>query len=118
MTLTPAQRALLIEATDWRRTTAAPASPQAAKPAVQLRTLEIEKLKFEIAWLRRVQFGHSSEWLIRQIEQLELRLEELEAGDAEAIAEDQPLPIHEGNRPKRKECRPGRCRSRQDPTEA
>src|SRR5437763_14620272 len=78
---------------------------QAAKLAVQLRTLEIEKLKFQIAKLRRMQFGRSSERLTRQIEQLELRLEELEAGEAEEIskaaAEDRPLPIHEGTRPKR-----------------
>ena len=79
---------------------------QAAKLAVQLRTLEIEKLKFQIAKLRRMQFGRSSERLTRQIEQLELRLEELEAGEAEEITkaatEDRPLPIREGDRPKRK----------------
>src|SRR5262249_61504272 len=79
---------------------------QAAKLAVQLRTLEIEKLKLQIAKLRRMQFGRSSERLARHIEQLELRLEELEAGEAEEIskaaAEDQPLPIREGDRPKRK----------------
>ena len=57
---------------------------EAAKLAVQLRTLEIEKLKFQIAKLRRMQFGRSSERLTRQIEQLELRLEELEAGEAQA----------------------------------
>jgi hypothetical protein len=78
---------------------------QAAKLAVQLRTLEIGKLKFQIAKLRRMQFGRSSERLTRQIEQLELRLEELEASEAEEIskaaAEDRPLPIHEGTRPKR-----------------
>jgi transposase len=75
---------------------------QAAKLAVQLRTLEIEKLKFQIAKLRRMQFGRSSERLTRQIEQLELRLEELEAGEAEEITkaatEDRPLPIREGDR--------------------
>ena len=85
---------------------AATAELQAAKLAVQLRTLEIEKLKFQIAKLRRMQFGRSSERLTRQIEQLELRLEELEAGEAEEIskaaAEDRPLPIREGDRPKRK----------------
>jgi transposase len=78
---------------------------QAAKLAVQLRTLEIEKLKFQIARLRRMQFGRSSERLTRQIEQLELRLEELETGEAEEIskaaAEDQPLPLRQGTRPKR-----------------
>src|SRR4051794_6448309 len=79
---------------------------QAAKLAVQLRTLEIEKLKFPVARLQRMQFGRSEERLTRQIEQLELRLEELEAGEAEeiakAIAEDRPLPIRKRDRPKRK----------------
>lgn len=85
---------------------AASAELQAAKLAVQLRTLEIEKLKFQIAKLRRMQFGRSSVRLTGQLEQLELRLEELEAGEAEEIskaaAEDQPLPLREGVRPKRK----------------
>src|SRR5438445_8646901 len=85
---------------------AATAELQAAKLAVQLRTLEIEKLKLQIAKLRRMQFGRSSERLARHIEQLELRLEELEAGEAEEIsktaAEDQPFPIREADRPKRK----------------
>jgi transposase len=84
---------------------AATAELQAAKLAVQLRTLEIEKLKFQIAKLRRMQFGRSSERLGRRIEQLELRLEELEAGEAEAIskfaAENRPLPMREGTRPRR-----------------
>ncbi len=81
---------------------AASAELQAAKLAVQRRTREIEQLKFQIAKLRRMQFGRSSERLTRQIEQLELQLEELEAGEAEeiakAVAEDRPLPIGEGNR--------------------
>ncbi len=66
---------------------------------MQLRTLEIEKLKFQIAKLRRMQFGRSSERITRQIEQLELQLEELETGEAEeiakAVAEDRPLPVRE-----------------------
>src|ERR1700746_4152803 len=70
---------------------------QAAKLAVQLRTLEIEKLKFQIAKLRRMQFGRSSERLARQIDQLELRLQELEAGgtagDHKGAAATPPLPI-------------------------
>src|ERR1700720_2122663 len=48
----------------------------AAKLAVQLRTLEIEKLKFQIAKLRRMQFGRSSERLTRPIQQPERRLGE------------------------------------------
>ena len=73
---------------------------------VQLRTLEIEKLKFQIAKLRRMQFGRSSERITRQIEQLELQLEELETGEAEdsahAAAEDRPEPIRPRMKPKRK----------------
>ncbi len=88
---------------------AATAELQAAKLAVQRRTLEIEELKFQIAKLRRMQFGCSSERLSRQIEQLELRLEELEAGEAEEItkatAEDRPRPIREGDRPSAGRCR-------------
>ena len=77
-----------------------------AEIAVQYKTLEIEKLKFQIAKLRRMQFGRSSERITRQIEQLELRLEELETGAAEdtvkAEAADPVAPIRERNQPKRK----------------
>ena len=79
---------------------------KAAELSVQLRTLEIEKLKFQIAKLRRMQFGRSSERITRQIEQLELRLEELETGEAEdsakGVADDQPEPPRQRATPKRK----------------
>lgn len=52
----------------------------AAKAGLVTKTLEIETLKVQIARLRRQQFGRSSEKLDRQIEQLELVLEDLEAG--------------------------------------
>ncbi len=51
----------------------------AARAGLVAKTLEIEKLKFQIARLRRAQFGRSSEKIARTIEQLELMLEELEA---------------------------------------
>jgi uncharacterized protein YukE len=44
-----------------------------------VKTLEIEKLKIQLARLQRTNFGQSSERFAREIEQLELRLEELEA---------------------------------------
>ena len=47
---------------------------------------EIEHLKLLIARLRRMQFGRKSEKLDRQIEQLELRLDELQATRAENTA--------------------------------
>src|SRR3984893_18949779 len=54
------------------------------------RDVEIEHLKLLIAKLRRIQFGRSSEKRDRQIEQLELRLGELEGSrtkDAAAVKE-------------------------------
>jgi transposase len=50
---------------------------------------EIEHLKLLIARLRRVQFGRKSEKLDREIEQLELRLDELEATQAEKVVASQ-----------------------------
>lgn len=47
---------------------------------------EIEHLKLLIAKLQRLQFGRRSEKVARQIEQLELKLEELESARAEAVA--------------------------------
>jgi transposase len=47
------------------------------------RDAEIEHFKLLIAKLRRMQYGRSSEKLDRQIEQLELRLEELQTSQAE-----------------------------------
>jgi transposase len=77
---------------------------KAAELSVQIRTLEIEKLKFQIAKLRRMQFGRSSERITRQIEQLEFQLEELETGEAEdlAKAEAEDLPARQRVKPKRK----------------
>ena len=46
-------------------------------------TLEIDQLKLLIAKLRRLQFGRSSEKLAREIDQLELRLEELQTTQAQ-----------------------------------
>ena len=48
------------------------------------RESEIEHLKLLLAKLRRMQFGRKSEKLARQIEQLELRLEELQANEADS----------------------------------
>ena len=77
-----------------------------AEISVQYKTLEIEKLKFQLAKMRRMQFGRSPERIIRQIEQLELRLEERETDEAEEVAKAEAsaptLPIRERANPKRK----------------
>src|SRR5437764_1448586 len=80
---------------------------KAVERALQYKTLEIEKLKFQLAKLRRMQFGRSSERINRQIAQLELRLEELESAEAEADAKaDAPdpaaAPVRKRNKPGRK----------------
>ncbi|MEP6610018.1 MAG: IS66 family transposase [Burkholderiaceae bacterium] len=52
----------------------------------QLARLQIDKLRLELAKLRRLKFGRSSEKIAQQIEQLELLLEELEASEAQLPA--------------------------------
>jgi transposase len=56
----------------------------ATKECLQSRESEIEHLKLLIAKLQRLQFGRKSEKVERQIEQLELKLEELQANRAES----------------------------------
>jgi len=94
-----------LQATQAELTTAQ-AELRAAKTAVQINALEIEKLKFQLAKLRRMQFGRSSERITRQIEQLELKLEELETGEAQAATEaataEPPAPRPERKKPVRK----------------
>jgi len=58
------------------------AALEAAQAQLLSRDVEIEQLKLQIARLRRMQFGRSSEQLGEQISQLELRLEELESQEA------------------------------------
>jgi transposase len=53
---------------------------------IHAKTLHIEKLKMQLAVLRRARFGRSSEKLDRDIEQLELLIGELEEGAAEEEA--------------------------------
>jgi transposase len=55
------------------------------------RQAEIERLQLLIAKLRRMPFGRRSEKLDRQMEQLELRLDELQTAQAETRA-DSPSP--------------------------
>jgi transposase len=58
----------------------------AAKNGLIEKTLEAEKLKVQLAKLRREKFGASSERIERTIEQFELALEEIEAAKAETTA--------------------------------
>ncbi|MDY7548205.1 IS66 family transposase [Glaciimonas sp. CA11.2] len=66
------------------------------EPVAQLREelstrgIEIEHLKLLIAKLKRMQFGRKSEKLDHQIEQLELRLEDLQADESTVAMEELP----------------------------
>ncbi len=53
---------------------------------VHAKALLIEKLRAELAVLRRARFGRKSEKLDAQVEQLELLIDELEEGAAETLA--------------------------------
>ncbi|BCA63477.1 transposase [Sphingomonas sp. HMP9] len=61
-----------------------------ANAALAARDLLIDSLRGQIARLRRMQFGASSEKLGREVEQLELALEELEAERDAAPEEERP----------------------------
>ena len=66
--------------------------------------IEIDNLKLLVLKLQRMQFGRKSEKLDRQIEQLELRLEDLEAAphsppSAAAAPAAEPTPIKPARRP-------------------
>ena len=56
-----------------------------AKAELFHRDLLIETMRVQLARLRRMQFGASSEKLSQEIEQLELALEELEAATVEVV---------------------------------
>lgn len=59
---------------------------QALQAEVYAKTLMIEKLKAQLAVLRRARFGRSSEKIDRDIQQLELLIGDLEEGEAESQA--------------------------------
>ncbi len=63
---------------------------EAAHEELLSRDDEVEYLKLQLAKLRRMLFGRSSEKVMQQIEQLELRLEELETAKAERIHSNAP----------------------------
>jgi transposase len=80
----------------------------AARAGLLAKALEIEKLKLQIARLRRQQFGRSSEKIARTIEQLELMLEELEAQTPIPAAAADPAPDAEPSSASTKSKRSGR----------
>jgi transposase len=68
-----------------------------AYAALQAKSLEVEKLKLQLAKLRRMQFGRSSEKLQQAADQLELAIEELEARD---VVAEPDAPVNDDGAPK------------------
>ena len=96
-------------ATEREARAASEAELSAAKAGLVAKALEIEKLKLQIARLRRAQFGRSSEKIERTIDQLELMLEELEADTAAVAATpDAPAPDSEQSSPSTERKKSGR----------
>jgi len=65
---------------------------ETAEALVISQKLELEKLRFEIACLKRMKYGRSSEQLDAQITQMQLTLEDLEASLAEKPEHLRPIP--------------------------
>src|SRR6202051_516033 len=64
--------------------------------------LELEKLRFEIAYLKRMKYGRSSEQLDRELVQMQLCIEDLEASLAEKPFEVRPTPKEPPGKPARR----------------
>jgi transposase len=65
---------------------------ETAQALVIAQKLELEKLRFEIAGLKRMKFGRSSEQLDHQITQMQLTLEDLESSLAQKPEHVRPAP--------------------------
>jgi hypothetical protein len=68
---------------------------------IHTKTLYIEKLKMQLAALRRVRFGRSSEKLDRAVEQLELVIGGIEEDEAETETQPEAAPSTSGREGKR-----------------
>jgi transposase len=85
---------------------------QVLQAELYAKTLHIEKLKAQLAVLRRARFGRKSEKLDREIEQLELLIGDLEEGQAErdakteAAAADKPAKAKTSSAPARRGRQP------------
>src|SRR5579863_3127006 len=74
----------------------------AARTLVLSQKLELERLRFEIACLKRAKYGRSSEQLDAKILQMQVTLEDLEATLAETPEPLRPLPKEAPAKPVRR----------------
>ena len=81
---------------------ASSAKLEAAEALLLFQKLELEKLRFEIACLKRMKYGRSSEQLDREIIQMQLSIEDLEASLAAKPAEVRPAAKAPSEKPVRR----------------
>ena len=74
---------------------------EAAEALLLSQKLELEKLRFEIATLKRMKFGRSSEQLDQQLIQMQLTLEDLESSLAQKPEAVRPAPKEPPQKPVR-----------------
>src|SRR5579871_2310562 len=75
---------------------------EAAEARLISQKLELEKLRFEIACLKRIKYGRSSEQLDRELTQMQLSIEDLEASLAAKPPEMRPAPKEPPEKPVRR----------------
>lgn len=75
---------------------------QATRAALIIEQLKVEKLRFEIARLKRERYGRSSEQMDTKLDQLELTIEDLEASQAALPESLRPPPPPPGEKPVRR----------------
>jgi transposase len=75
---------------------------EVAEALVIAQKLELEKLRFEIAHLKRLKFGRSSEQLDRDLLQMQLSIEDLESSLAAKPLEVRPAPKEPPAKPARR----------------
>jgi transposase len=75
---------------------------EAAEALLIFQKLELEKLRFQIAYLKRMKYGRSSEQLDRELVQMQLCIEDLEATLAAKPLEVRPAPKEAPEKPARR----------------
>ena len=75
---------------------------QIAEAMVLSQKLELEKLRFQIAYLKRQRYGRSSEQMDRQLVQMQLSIEDLEASLASMPPEVRPAAKEPAEKPVRR----------------
>src|SRR5271168_769715 len=75
---------------------------EAAEALLISKNLELEKLRFEVAYLKRMKYGRSSEQLDRELLQMQLSIEDLEASLAAKPLEVRPTPKEPPEKPARR----------------